>query len=356
MSGKTPIGTPDEVWQIANNCQSEKEKLMNIPKLVLSTSPHLHNGESIPHIMYSVILALLPATLVAIYLFGLPALKVIVVSVLSAVVTESISRKVMKRADTIADGSAAVTGLLLALTLPPTTPWWAVISGAVVAIVIGKQIYGGLGHNPFNPALVGRVALLISWPVQLTYWVKPTPLFSSLTDAVSMASPLGVLKTEGVAKLSNTSLTSCLLGNIPGSIGEVSVLALLIGAALLLWKGYITWHIPVSYIASVGVISIPFWLIQPDKYASPMFHILTGGLILGAFFMATDMVTSPITTKGMLIFGTGCGVLTMVIRLFGGYPEGVSFAILIMNAVTPLIDTYTQPLSFGRVAKRPSVK
>lgn len=318
--------------------------------LALSASPHIHSGESIPRIMYLVLLALVPATLLGVYFFGLPALKVIAISVLAAVVAEAAARKIMKRSSTITDGSAAVTGLLLALTLPPTTPWWAIVIGATVAIVIGKQIYGGLGHNPFNPALVGRVALLISWPVQLTKWVNPTPLFSSVSDAVSTASPLGILKTTGdVAQLHAFSIYDCLLGNIPGSIGEVSVIALVLGAALLMWKGYITWHIPVSYILSAAVISAIFWYLAPASYASPLFHLATGGLMLGALFMATDMVTSPITTKGMLIFGSGCGVLTMVIRLFGGYPEGVSFAILIMNAVTPLIDNYTKPQNFGRV-------
>jgi electron transport complex protein RnfD len=248
---------------------------------------------------------------------------------------------------TVLDGSAALTGLLLGMTLPSSSPWWMVVVGSLIAIVLGKQIYGGLGHNLFNPALVGRVVLLISWPVQMTAWVKPTPLFTGALDAVTTASPLGILKVEGVAKLANLNLLDSLLGNVAGSIGEISVLALLVGAIFLLWKKYITWHIPLSFIGTVGILSGVFWLLDPSQYASPLFHLCNGGLMLGAFFMATDYVTAPVTDRGRVIFGIGCGLLTAVIRIFGVYPEGVAFAILLMNAFSPLIDRYTKPTPFG---------
>ncbi len=315
--------------------------------LNLSTSPHIQGEESVPRIMVMVLLALLPACLMGVYFFGLPALFVLLLSTGSAMAVEAGMQKIMGREVTVLDGSAALTGLLLGMTLPPSSPWWMVIVGSLVAIVLGKQIYGGLGHNLFNPALVGRVVLLISWPVQMTTWVKPTPLFTGALDAVTAASPLGILKVEGVAKLANLNLLDSLVGNVAGSIGEISVLALLVGAIFLLWKKYITWHIPLSFIATVGILSGIFWLINPGQYANPLFHLCTGGLMLGAFFMATDYVTAPVTNKGRVIFGVGCGLLTAVIRIFGVYPEGVAFAILLMNAFSPLIDRYTKPTPFG---------
>lgn len=318
-----------------------EEQTLN-KELLISTSPHICSPNDISKIMYGVIIALLPATLVGIFLFRWSALKVIIVSVFFAVLTEGVTQKIMGRKVSMWDGSAALTGLLLALNLPPTSPWWMVLVGAVVAIVIGKQIYGGLGDNPFNPALVARVVLLVSWPVQMTIWIRPF-------DGVSTATPLGILKAEGVAKLADVRIISLFLGNVGGCIGEVSAIALLIGLAFLLWKGYITWHIPVTYIGSVFVFSGIFWIVNPQKYANPLLHILAGGLILGACFMATDYVTSPITAKGQIIFGIGCGIITCIIRILGGYPEGVSFSILLMNAATPLIDQYTMPRRYGRV-------
>ncbi len=318
------------------------DKLLNI-----STSPHIQGEESVPKIMVSVLLALLPAVLMGVYFFGLPALFVLLLSTGSAMVVEAGMQKIMGREVTVLDGSAALTGLLLGMTLPPSSPWWMVLVGSLVAIVLGKQIYGGLGHNLFNPALVGRVVLLISWPVQMTTWVKPTPLFTGAVDAVTAASPLGILKVEGVAKLANLNLLDSLLGNVAGSIGEISVLALLVGAIFLFWKGYITWHIPLSFIGTVGVVSSVFWLVNPLQYACPSFHLVNGGLMLGAFFMATDYVTAPVTRKGRIVFGIGCGLLTILIRIFGVYPEGVAFAILLMNVFSPLIDRYTKPTPFG---------
>lgn len=325
---------------------------MDDRQFILSSSPHIHGGESIPRIMYSVVVALIPAMLMGVYLFGLQALAIILLSVVAGMATEAGAQRMMGRKVTIADGSAMVTGILLALNLPPTVPWWLVVVGSAIAIVIGKQIYGGLGYNPFNPALVARVILLISFPVQMTNWVKPSPLFSRAIDVVTTATPLGEMKTHLLVKNSLEGFTmgelwNPFIGNIGGCIGETSVIALLIGAGFLLYRGYITWHIPVTFVGAVIILSGLFWLIDPDRYMNPLFHLLTGGLMLGAFYMATDMVTSPVTYRGMMVFGMGCGVITIVIRLFGGYPEGVSYSILLMNAATPLIDRYTRPTTFG---------
>lgn len=323
-------------------------------RLYLSSSPHAHSGVTTDKVMRDVIYALLPACGVAIYLFGLPALVTLLLCTAGALATEALCRRVMGQPLTLTDGSAAVTGILLAMNLPPAAPWWLALLGSVVAIAIGKQVYGGLGHNPFNPALVARVVLLISFPVQMTRWTAPAPLGSGV-DAVTSATPLGLAKEAVMlhgrlpADL-QAGFGSYLLGNMAGSLGEVSAVALLCGAAYLFWRKVLTWHIPASYLGTVVVFSGIFWLADPTRYPSPLFHLATGGLILGAFFMATDMVTSPVAPKGMLVFGVGCGVITVLIRLFGGYPEGVSFAILLMNAATPLIDRYTRPRKFGQVS------
>jgi H+/Na+-translocating ferredoxin:NAD+ oxidoreductase subunit D len=324
-------------------------------QLYLSSSPHAHSGVTTDKVMRDVIYALLPACAVAVYLFGLHALLVLVLCTAGCVGTEALCRKGLGRPLTLTDGSAVVTGILLAMNLPPSAPWWLALVGSVVAIAIGKQVYGGLGHNPFNPALVGRVVLLISFPVQMTTWSAPAPLGSGL-DAVTSATPLGSAKEavmlHGHLPLDlQTGIGSYLLGNMAGSLGEVSAVALLLGAAYLFWRKVLTWHIPVSYLGTALVFSGIFWLIDPSRYPGPLFQLATGGLILGAFFMATDMVTSPVTTRGMLVFGVGCGLITVLIRLFGGYPEGVSFAILLMNAATPLIDRFTRPKKFGLVAE-----
>ena len=325
---------------------------MDDRQFILSSSPHIHSGESIPRIMYSVVIALIPAMFMGVYLFGLRALWVILLSVAAGMATEAGAQRIMGRKLTISDGSAVVTGILLALNLPPTVPWWLVVVGSAIAIVIGKQIYGGLGYNPFNPALVARVIVLISFPVQMTNWVKPSPLFSGAIDGVTTATPLGAMKTHLLVKgtlegFTMGELLNPFTGKIGGCIGETSVIALLIGAGFLLYRGYITWHIPITFIGTVFILSGLFWLINPDQYMSPLFHILTGGLMLGAFYMATDMVTSPVTYRGMMVFGAGCGAITIIIRLFGGYPEGVSYSILLMNAATPLIDRYMRPKTFG---------
>ncbi len=325
-------------------------------KLYLSSSPHIHSGETTDKVMRAVIYALLPACAVSVYFFGLPALVVLVLCTLGCVATEALCQRAMGKPRSIGDGSAALTGILLALNLPPASPWWMALLGAVIAIAIAKQVYGGLGYNPFNPALVARVVLLISFPVQMTTWTTPSP-WGLGTDAVSAATPLGeyktaVMLTGKIPPELQGNLGDYFLGNMAGCLGEVSALALLLGGLYLLWKRIITWHIPVSFLGTTLVLAGLFWFADPLRYPHPLFHLLTGGLILGAFFMATDMVTSPVTTRGMLIFGAGCGLLTVLIRLFGGYPEGVSFAILLMNAATPLIDRYTRPRKFGYVAPK----
>jgi electron transport complex protein RnfD len=319
---------------------------------IVTTSPHIHSPDSIPRVMYSVVIALVPAVLISIFFFGKAALMVYLIAVLSCLAAEAVCQKIMGRPITIADGSILVTGVLLAMNLPPTSPWWLVLVGSVVAVVLGKQIYGGLGYNPFNPVLVARVVLLISFPVQMTTWTRPIPLFSG-ADFLTIATPLGEIKTElmlkGAIDLTRYNYLDFTTGFMGGSLGEMSVIALLLGAAFLFYRKYITWHIPVSYIGTVFVITGIFWLIDPTIYANPIFHVLCGGLILGAFFMATDMVTSPVYPLGMIIFGIGCGLITVVIRLFGGYPEGVAFSILLMNAATPIIDRYTEPKKFGYI-------
>ncbi len=325
-------------------------------QLYLSSSPHIHSPQTSDKIMRLVIYALLPATAVSIYFFGLPALSVLLICTIGCVAFEALGCKLMKQPLSIADGSAALTGILLALNLPPSSPWWMALLGSAIAILIGKQIYGGLGYNPFNPALVARVVLLISFPVQMTTWTAPAPLGSGI-DAVTTATPLGEMKTAvmltgHLPDLATSGFGHYFLGNMGGCLGEVSALALLLGGLFLIFKKVISWHTPVSFLGTVIVLSGIFWLVDPSKYPNPLFHLVTGGLILGAFFMATDMVTSPVTQRGMLIFGFGCGLLTVLIRLFGGYPEGVSFAILLMNAATPLIDRYTRPKIYGQVAAK----
>ena len=318
---------------------------------IMSPSPHIHRGVDVRAIMRDVILALLPAVLVGLWFFGLGALKVLALAVGGCVGVEWAANRLLGRRGTLRDLSAVVTGVLLAMNLPSTSPWWLVLIGCLVAIGLAKAIYGGLGCNPFNPALVARVFLLISFPVPMTRWALPggpgTPL-----DAATGATPLGAVKEavalgRGVAQAETGGTLDLLMGRTGGSLGEAGALALLAGGLFLLWRGHIRWQIPVGFLGAVALITGACWLADPGTYADPLFHLLSGGLLLGAFFMATDMVTSPVTRRGMLIFGVGCGVLTAVIRLWGGYPEGVSFAILLMNAGTPLIDRGVRPRVFG---------
>jgi electron transport complex protein RnfD len=319
-------------------------------KLIISPSPHVHSGDTISKNMKGVLMALMPAYLVGLYFFGLGALIVSLTAVVSCVLFEYlIQRFLFKETSTINDGSAALTGLLLAFNLPSNIPVWMVIIGSLVAIGIAKMSFGGLGNNPLNPALVGRVFLLISFPVAMTSWPRPLPLNMNYTDAVTAATPLALLKGQFVEIPKTVDL---FLGNMGGSIGEISALALLIGFAFLLIKKIITWHIPISILLTVFIFTGILNFVNPEIYLmTPIFHLLTGGLMLGSIFMATDYATSPMTTRGMLIYGVGIGIITVIIRIFGAYPEGVSFAILIMNGFTPLINNYIKPKRFGEAKK-----
>jgi len=324
-------------------------------KFTISGSPHVHGDESTKKVMYGVVIAMIPAVLVGVYYFGLDAVRVLLLAVAASLFFEWLIQKyLIKGPLTINDGSALVTGILVALNVPSNLPGWMVIIGALVAIGMAKMSFGGLGKNVFNPALVARVFLLVSFPVQMTSWPKPTPITDGLVDVITGPTPLGVVKEglgngQTMSQLSTElpSYTQDMVGNIGGSLGEVSALALILGGVYMLWRKIITWHIPVSVLATVAIFSGIFWGFDPEHYADPMFHMLTGGLMLGAIYMATDMVTSPMTKSGQLVFGFGVGLLTILIRMWGAYPEGVSFAILIMNAVVPLINKGFKPRRFG---------
>jgi len=324
--------------------------------IIVSGSPHLQTEQTTKSMMYHVVIALMPAMLLSFYVFGLGALIVSVVAIVFCVGFEYLIQKyIMKVPTTISDGSALLTGVLLALNLPAGFPVWMTIVGALVAIGIGKLSFGGLGNNIFNPALVARVFLLISFPVQMTKWPEAFADRMKLTDATTGATPLGFLKEaisgEGtdMRDLMKTlpDYSDMFIGFIGGSIGEISAVLLLFGGFYLLWKKVITWHIPGSVLLSAAFFGGIMWLIDPSQYADPIFHLITGGLMLGAFYMATDLVTSPMSPKGQIVFGIGIGLLTMLIRYFGAYPEGVSFAILIMNAFVPLIDRFLKVKKFG---------
>ena len=314
-------------------------------KLYVSPSPHIHGGDSISKNMYGVLIALVPAFLVSLYFFGLGALIVTVVSVFFCVLFEYLIQKfLMKKEPTIYDGSAILTGVLLAFNLPSNLPIWIIAIGALAAIGIGKMSFGGLGNNIFNPALTGRIFLLISFPAQMTTWPVVGQL-TSYADATTGATVLSLMNEGALDKM--PTLSDMLIGNMGGSLGEVSALALLLGMFYMLWKKIITWHVPVSIFVTVFVFTGIMHLVNPVQYASPFVYLLSGGLMLGAIFMATDYVTSPMSKSGMIVYGVGIGILTTVIRLFGSYPEGMSFAIFIMNGVTPLINSYMKPKHFG---------
>ncbi len=339
--------------------------------------PYAHAANSVAGIMIRVMAALTPATLAGIYLFGWPALNLFVITILTAVVTEAACLALGGRPvlPALSDGSAVLTGWLLALSLPAWAPWWIGVTGAVIALTFGKHMFGGLGQNPFNPAMVARVALLISFPVPMTLYVAPAPMFSAGApgfldglavtfwgvvdgggvDGVTAASPLGHIKTElsrgvPVAETMAAAVDPAGLafGMIPGSLGESSALLLALGGLILLWRGVISWAVPVALLASLGAIATIAHTLDPGRHADATVHLLAGATMLGAFFIATDPVTSPVTRQGQLLFGVGCGVLVWVIRSFAGYPEGMAFAILLMNAVTPLIDRGSRPRVHGR--------
>lgn len=324
---------------------------MNLLKI--SGSPHVHTTDSVKKIMWTVIIALIPTMLFSFYYYGINAVKVTIISVISCVVLEWFFQKVfMKQKPTITDGSAIITGLLLAFNVPSNLPWWIIVIGATVAIGISKMAFGGLGKNLFNPALVGRVFLLISFPQQMTSWPLPNQGFMNV-DATTGATPLGLIKSamaNGQNPADIVSLPNYLqlmLGDRGGSLGEVAALAIILGGIILLVRKVITWHIPITFIGTVFIFAAILHWMNPNLYIAPEFHLLTGGLLLGAIFMATDMVTSPMSSWGKIIFGIGCGLLTIIIRIWGSYPEGVSFAILIMNGFVPLINKGFKPKRFG---------
>ena len=308
-------------------------------RLIASSSPHIRSDETVSKIMLDVIIALIPAFIASIYYFGLASVKITLLSILSAVITEAACQKVMKRPVTIRDLSAVVTGILLAFNLPATVPWWIPIVGSAFAIVIGKQVFGGIGHNFVNPALAGRAMLATSWPTLMTKWINPAGV-----DAVSTATPLGIMK-ETTANL--PPLSDLFLGRIPGCLGETSAILLIIGGIYLIYRGVITWRIPAAYIGTVAVVS----LITEGSLIGMSYHLFAGGLMLGAFYMATDYSSSPVTPKGKIVYGIGAGLITMLIRKVGALPEGVSYSILLMNVAAPLIDKYASPKLFGGAKK-----
>ncbi len=319
--------------------------------LLLESSPHFRDQDSVPKIMYAVILSLLPAVLASIYFFRWRALLLYACCIFAGLATEALFLWIRKKPmNSLWDGSVVITGLLLAMTLPPSLSLDSAVIGAVVAVGLGKHVFGGLGYNIFNPALVGRAFLQTAFPVAMTTWTAPATLS---VDAATFATPLGNLKFE--AALTEGTLSPVIdlfWGNVGGSLGETSAIALLIGAAFLFYKKAIDWRIPTGIILSLTVFTGIFWLASPETYASPLFHLMAGGLIIGAFFMATDMVTSPITPKGTLIFALGIGLLVGLIRLFGGLPEGVMFSILFMNMFVPLLNRFTRPRILGERRKK----
>ncbi len=327
--------------------------------LNVSQSPHVHGKESTQRLMLNVVIALIPAFITSVFYFGAGAVIVTATSVVSCLLFEYlIQRFVLRKPISITDGSALVTGILLAFNLPSNIPVLIIVIGSFVSIAVAKMTFGGIGNNPFNPALVGRVFMLISFPVQMTSWPVPKGFGTGYLDAVTGATPLAVIKeglkngepiSDLIARIPTPS--QMFLGDMGGSMGEVAAIALLIGFAWLLIRKVITWHIPVSVIGSLALFTAILWLVNPEKNASPMFHILAGGVLLGAIFMATDYVTSPMVPKAMLIYGCGIGIITVIIRVYGAYPEGVSFAILIMNAFVPLMNSYIKPKRFGEEVK-----
>ena len=324
-------------------------------KLIISPSPHIHSGFEMTKMMWTVIYAMIPAWLVAIFFFGWSALYLMLIAVAACLFFEwAITKYLLKRENTLMDGSAIITGMLIALNIPANLPIYIVIIGSFVAIAIGKLSFGGLGQNPFNPALVARVFMLISFPADMTMWPLAKPMNFGM-DGSTGATPLGVVK-EGLRNgeaLSDLMLEvpnwwNLAIGNMGGSMGEISAIAMIIGLIYMLYKHTITWHIPISVIGSTMAFTGILHLIDPEMYTGPMFNLFTGGLLLGAVFMATDLVTSPMSRKGQLVFGVGIGFLTVVIRTWGAYPEGISFAILLMNAWVPLINRFMKPKRYGK--------
>jgi electron transport complex protein RnfD len=324
-------------------------KKAEAPRFILAASPFFLEDVSTPKIMHTVVMALMPAMAASIYFFGFRALLLLVICIASCMVTEAIFQRFRKRPITVYDGSAIITGALLALTLPPGFPIFGAILGSAFAISIGKQFFGGLGYNIFNPALLGRAFLQATYPVLITTWSGITTWASSAAeggvDAVATATPLALMKFDGVT----TPPLDLFFGNVAGSLGETSVIAILVGGLYLRYKGYVNWRLPLGYLGSLFVFGGIFWLIDPSAYPSPVFHICAGGAMLGAWFMVTDMVTSPTTAMGQWIFVIGAGFIAIIIRLFGGLPEGVMYSILLMNSIVPLLNIWTRPKINGEV-------
>ena len=316
---------------------------MNDLTLTVSSPPHWHTGQKISKVIYGLMLALIPAVILGIVNYRMHAVRVIAVAIVSAMVVEAIMQYAMKRPFSLTDGSAALSGLLLALILPASTPWWLVAVGSAVGVIIGKQIFGGIGGYPFNPVLIGWAIIRISWPGHLNF-DDVLVNFSWVGDAY----PLTTLKVSGAAALSKFSYVDLFLGKQLGGIGAAATLWLIIGGLFAIVRGYIPWRIPASFILGVFLVSGLYWLIDKNQYASPVFHILTGSVMIGAFFLATDSTTSPVNNWAMVLFGLGCGILTVIIRLYGKYPDGVAFAILLMNMVNPLLDKI-RPRVIGKV-------
>lgn len=343
--------------------------------LKAEAAPHTHGANSVSRIMVIVILTLIPATVWGVYQFGWPAFNILILCIASALLAEAVCLRIANKPIGLylKDGSAILTAWLLAMTLPPWTPWWIAVFGGMFAIIVGKQIFGGIGQNVFNPAMLARVALLVSFPVEMTFWVEPKPMFSvgapnfseglAITffgvpslDAVSSASIIGHVKTgftqgHSVAESLSSAqfdVVSYGIGTVAGSMGETSALLIALGGLVLIALRIITWHIPVVMLGTVALLATLFNLIAPELYPNALFHVFSGGLMLGAFFIATDLVTSPSTRTGQIIFAVGCGMLVFVIRSWGAFPEGVGFAVLLMNAATPLIDYYIRPRIYGR--------
>ena len=317
--------------------------------LVVALPPHVRTQESVARIMWNVVLAMMPMTLAGLYFFGVRSLVVTLTAVAVSVAVEHLIAVYLLKTERtpVTDGSAVVTGMLLAFNVPASIPLWQVAVGSIVAIGIAKMAFGGIGNNPFNPALVGRAVMLTSFPVSMTTWPVPGQgIFTWNIDALTGATALGLAK-EGAGEL--PAHLDLLIGRVGGCIGEVSAVAVLIGGLYLLYRGYIVWQVPVLYLASLAAVTGAFWLADPVAYADPFYHLLAGGAMLGAWFMATDMTTSPMTTAGKAVFAVGGGVIAALIRLLGGFPEGVSYSILIMNAFVPVIDRHLKPRRFGVV-------
>lgn len=331
--------------------------MYDLSKVVVTSSPHIKTDEDTRSIMFDVIIAMLPALAIAIFTFGLRSLTLVLIAVVSSVLFEAIYNKIMKQRVSVGDFSAIITGMLIAYNIPVSAPWWLPVFGSLFAIVIAKMLFGGIGRNFMNPALAGRAFLLASWPGLMTLWTTPgakLPLFGDVdVTAISSATPLSVMKvaTVGGARLPDATLLDLLLGQRGGCIGEVSALALIAGGLYLLYRKVITINIPAAYILTVAVLTFLFPLGGADRLQWMLTEVMSGGLLLGAIFMATDYVTSPVTPRGQIVFGIGCGLLTVFIRYFGGLPEGVSYSILIMNTLTWVIDQKTHPRKFGYPAK-----